>query len=77
MWGVLFNRGLVHNFRDAQASDLELFRRYYQSCLDDGVFFAPSAFEVGFVSTAHTKSDLEETVGVVECALDTALENAE
>ena len=77
MWGVFFTDGPVHNFTDAQASDLELFRRYYQSCLDDGVFFAPSAFEVGFVSTAHTERDLEETVGVVECALDAALENAE
>ena len=77
MWGVFFTHEPVHNFIDAQASDLELFRRYYQSCLDDGVFFAPSAFEVGFVSTAHTESDLEETVDVVECALDAALENAE
>jgi len=77
MWGVFFTRGPVHNFTDAQVSDLELFRRYYRSCLGGGVFFAPSAFEIGFVSTAHTESDLEETMNVVECALDAALENAE
>ena len=77
MWGVFFTDGPVHNFADAKGSDLELFRRYYQSCLDGGVFFAPSAFEVGFISTAHTEDDLDETVSVVERALDAALEKAE
>src|SRR5690606_20693418 len=61
MWGVFFAEGPVRCFADAKASDVALFRRYFHGCLERGVFFAPSALEAGFLSTAHTDADIDET----------------
>ncbi len=69
MWGVFFRDPPVENFQDALQVDRDLFSSYYQACLEGGVFFAPSPFEAGFISTAHSDADVEETLGVVEQAL--------
>ncbi len=69
MWGVYLCAGPVRNFEDALAVDRELFARYYRECLDGGVFFAPSPFEAGFISTAHGDADIDETLAVVERSL--------
>jgi glutamate-1-semialdehyde 2,1-aminomutase len=73
MWGVFFADGEVRCYADAQRSDVELFRRYYHGCLDRGVFFAPSAFEAGFLSTAHQDADIDETLDRARAALHAAL----
>jgi glutamate-1-semialdehyde 2,1-aminomutase len=62
MWGLFFAEGPVHDFAQAQRSDVALFRRFFAGCLDRGVFFAPSAFEAGFLSTAHTDADVDTTL---------------
>jgi glutamate-1-semialdehyde 2,1-aminomutase len=62
MWGIFFSEKPVRNFADAQASDLPLFRRFFHALLARGVFFAPSPFEAGFLSTAHQNSDIDETI---------------
>jgi glutamate-1-semialdehyde 2,1-aminomutase len=62
MWGIFFTEGPVENFADAQRSDVALFRRFYAGCLQRGIFFAPSAFEAGFLSTAHTDADGDLTL---------------
>jgi len=72
MWGVYFTEGPVRNFDEAKQVDTEFFGRYYRACLERGVFFAPSAFEAGFVSTAHTAEDIAGTVARVGEALDLA-----
>lgn len=69
MWGVFFCHGPVRNFSDAQQVNRALFSAYYQECLAGGVFFAPSPFEAGFVSTAHSDADIDETLQVVDRAL--------
>ena len=69
MWGVFFCEGPVNTFEDAQRVDREAFAAYYRECLAGGVFFAPSPFEAGFVSTAHSDADIDETLGVVDEAL--------
>ena len=69
MWGVFFCAGPVRTFEDAQAVDREIFATYHRECLTDGVYFAPSPFEAGFVSTAHSDADIEETLAVVGRAL--------
>jgi len=74
MWGVFFTEGPVEDFNDACRTDTDLFTRYYRGCLEGGVFFAPSAFEAGFVSTAHTEADIHDTIEAVGRALDAALE---
>jgi glutamate-1-semialdehyde 2,1-aminomutase len=63
MWGVFFHPGPVRTFEDAAASDIELFRLYFHACLERGVFFAPSAYEAGFLSVAHEDDVIEETIG--------------
>lgn len=52
----------VHNLADAMKSDRERFKRYFHGMLDAGVYLAPSQFEAGFISTAHTATDIEQTV---------------
>jgi glutamate-1-semialdehyde 2,1-aminomutase len=73
MWGVFFHPGPVRSFDDAKAADVALFRHFFHESLDRGVFFAPSAFEAGFLSTAHTEADVDETVGRAREALRAAL----
>jgi glutamate-1-semialdehyde 2,1-aminomutase len=68
MWGVFFSKDPVHSFEEAQCADLDTFRAFHRACLDRGVFLAPSPFEVGFVSTAHTPSVIDETLEVVRAA---------
>ncbi|WP_428275197.1 glutamate-1-semialdehyde 2,1-aminomutase [Candidatus Palauibacter sp.] len=76
MWGVFFTRGPVFDFDGARRADTDFFARYYRACFERGVFFAPSAFEAGFLSTAHTDADVAETLRVVGEALDAALDAA-
>ena len=73
MWGVFLASGPVRSFDDARRSDVALFQRFYHGVLRRGVFFAPSAFEAGFMSTAHTDHDVEETVSRAREALREAL----
>lgn len=73
MWGIFFAPGPVHDFEDARRADTDFFARYFRACLERGVYFAPSAFEAGFLSTAHTKEDVERTVALAGEAMDAAL----
>ena len=52
----------VHNVADAMHSDRERFAKYFHGMLDAGVYLAPSQFEAGFISTAHSPADIEHTV---------------
>ncbi len=68
MWGVFFSRESVHSFEEAQRADLDTFRAFHRACLDRGVFLAPSPFEAGFVSTAHTPDVIDETLEIARAA---------
>ena len=65
MWGVFFSQEPIHSFEEAQGADLDTFRAFHRACLHRGVFLAPSPFEAGFVSTAHTSDVIDETLEVV------------
>jgi glutamate-1-semialdehyde 2,1-aminomutase len=52
----------VHNVADAMRSDRGRFARYFHGLLEDGVYVAPSQFEAGFISTAHSPEDIARTV---------------
>jgi glutamate-1-semialdehyde 2,1-aminomutase len=52
----------VHNVADAMKSDRERFKKFFHGMLDAGIYLAPSQFESGFISTAHTPADIEQTV---------------
>jgi glutamate-1-semialdehyde 2,1-aminomutase len=62
MFGFFFSASPVLNFADAQKSDTDSFRMFFNAMLDAGFYFAPSAFEAGFLSLAHTDSDIDDTV---------------
>jgi glutamate-1-semialdehyde 2,1-aminomutase len=53
MFGIFFNADKVETFVQAMACDRVAFNRFFHAMLDRGVYFAPSAFEAGFMSTAH------------------------
>ena len=76
MWGVHFTEGPVHSYDDARDADASFFARYHRECLERGVFLAPSAFEAGFLSTAHTDEDIDRTLDVVGEAMDAAREES-
>ncbi len=69
MFCLFFTDEPVWSFADALKSDLAAFRKYFHFCLDEGVYFAPSQFETGFLCLEHTAADLERTTEVVEQAL--------
>jgi glutamate-1-semialdehyde 2,1-aminomutase len=73
MWGVYLTAGPVRSFADAKRSDTALFARWHAAALARGVFLAPSAFEAGFVSSAHTDADIEETLKQLDQALAQAV----
>ena len=66
---LFFTSGPVVDLESAQRSDLKMFARFFHACLKSGVYFAPSQFETGFISTAHTPEDIERTAAVVREAL--------
>lgn len=74
MWGVFFTEGPIRSYADARRADTALFAAYFRACLERGVFFAPSAFEAGFLSAAHTEEDVAATLEAVGAALDAAQE---
>ena len=73
LWGVYFTAGPVRNFAEAKRSDTALFARWHRAALARGVFLAPSAFEAGFVSSAHTDADIDHTIAQLDAALGDAL----
>jgi glutamate-1-semialdehyde 2,1-aminomutase len=69
MFCLYFTSGKVWNLDDAQRSDRAAFARYFHACLDAGIYFAPSQFEAGFLSLAHSPQDIARTAEVAAAAL--------
>jgi glutamate-1-semialdehyde 2,1-aminomutase len=69
MFCLFFARGPIVDLVSAQRSDLKMFVKFFHACLKRGVYFAPSQFETGFISTAHTLEDIEHTSAVMREAL--------
>jgi glutamate-1-semialdehyde 2,1-aminomutase len=72
MWGLYFTAGPVHNYDDARQTDAALFARWHKAALARGVFLAPSSFEAGFVSSAHSEADIDFTIRELDAALGEA-----
>ncbi|WP_442939086.1 glutamate-1-semialdehyde 2,1-aminomutase [Nostoc sp.] len=62
MFGFFFNEGPVRNYEDAKKSDSSKFARFHRGMLEHGVYLAPSQFEAGFTSLAHTEADIDRTL---------------
>eukprot|EP01036_Dinobryon_divergens_P028063 gene28063-36950_t len=65
MFGFFFTEGPVNNFSDASKSDLKKFARWHRMMLERGVYLAPSQYEAGFTSLAHTEEDIDKTLEIV------------
>jgi glutamate-1-semialdehyde 2,1-aminomutase len=62
IFGIFFNDEPVRDLPSVRASDAKRYARFFHAMLDRGVYLAPSAFEVGFVSLAHSPVDIESTI---------------
>lgn len=66
MFGFFFTEGPVYNFEDAKKSDTAKFAKFHRGMLEEGVYLAPSQFEAGFTSLAHTSEDIQRTIAAAE-----------
>ncbi len=62
---IFFNTGKVGNFKDVMNSDTNSFKNFFAAILNEGIFMAPSQYEAMFLSSKHTKSDLDNTVSII------------
>jgi glutamate-1-semialdehyde 2,1-aminomutase len=69
MFCLFFTREPVWSLAEALRADLDAFKKFFHACLERGVYFAPSQFEAGFLCLAHTSTDLERTLEVIERSL--------
>ena len=72
MFGIFFTDiPQVSNFAQVSACNVERFKKFYHGMLQEGVYLAPSAYEAGFVSSAHTTADIDQTLTAAERVLKT------
>ena len=63
MFGMVFtDQGPVRSYEQVAAANVERFRTFFHGMLDEGIYLAPSAFEAGFVSAAHSDDDFDQTI---------------
>ena len=63
MFGLFFTAApQVNSYADAKACEVEHLRKFFHGMLNEGVYLAPSAFEAGFVSVAHSDADIDATI---------------
>lgn len=65
MFGFFFAQERVQSFEDAKNSDLEMFKAFFKGVFNRGIYWAPSLFEAGFLSLAHSDADILRTVQVI------------
>ena len=66
MFGIYFRASCPNSYAEVMECDKDAFNRFFHAMLDAGHYLAPSAFEAGFVSAAHSASDIAETVAAAE-----------
>jgi glutamate-1-semialdehyde 2,1-aminomutase len=69
MFGLYFAPAVPDTYEAVMACDRDRFNRFFHAMLDAGVYLAPSAFEAGFVSAAHTDDDIAATVALAADAM--------
>ena len=66
MFGFFFSEELPSNLMDVENTNDKQFKKFLNKCIDNGIYFAPSKFEAGFISTKHTKTEISNTIKIVE-----------
>ena len=70
VFGMFFNDKPINNMKDAKSCDLDRFTKYYNAMLEQGIYIAPSQFESGFVSIAHSEEQIKKTIQAVKTVFD-------
>ena len=70
MFGIFFSDKEVTNFDESAAANQELFKKFFASMLEQGIYFAPSQFETLFMSAVHTDEDISRTISAAEKAFE-------
>jgi glutamate-1-semialdehyde 2,1-aminomutase len=76
MFCTFFTDRVVENLDDAMTSDTALYAKFFHAMLDRGLYLAPSQFETGFLSTAHSTREIERTIAAADDALTAIAEEA-
>lgn len=71
MFGIYFSNKVPTSLNEVSASDIERFKKFFHGMLDQGVYFAPSAYEAGFVSSTHDDSVIEATIKAADTVFKT------
>ena len=71
MFGFYLCEGPVRNFEEAKATDSDRFGKLHRAMLERGVYLAPSAFEAGFTSLAHSETDIDATLQAFRESVET------
>ena len=66
MFGFFLCDGPVRNFEEAKATDTARFAKLHRAMLERGVYLAPSSFEAGFTSLAHSDADIDATIAAFQ-----------
>lgn len=74
MFGIYFRATVPQSFAEVMQCDKDMFNRFFHAMLGRGVHFAPSAYEAGFVSAAHSAQDIGETVSAADAVFATLVE---
>jgi len=69
MFGFFLSESLPMNFQDVLETDDEMFRKFFYAALNQGIYFAPSKFEAGFISSTHDQAIIDETKSKIEKAI--------
>ena len=73
MFGFFFSKDLPKNLNDVIKTNDKQFKRFLNKCIANGIYFAPSKFEAGFISTKHTKLEINHTIGIIKKILEKGL----
>ena len=66
MFGLYFRRDIPSSYAEVMECDVESFNRFFHAMLQEGIYFAPSSFEAGFVSSAHSDMVIRKTLQAAE-----------
>ena len=70
MFGFFFSEKLPTNIEEVAKSDDKMFSSFLNSCINNGIYFAPSKYEAGFISAMHKNLEIEKTLGIVKKIID-------
>ena len=66
MFGIYFSKDKPNNYKDITEKNINIFKKFFRQMITKGIYFAPSAFEAGFISSAHKINDINKTLNIIE-----------